>query len=255
MGIDELLQNIEHIEDEITECYTELGRQFYEKETGNAKQNFPEIAERITERKDKISEIRKQINLIKGIVICEHCGAEVKNTHTFCHECGHKMKTVHEDVPKGFVLCGNCNAVVSEDAKFCFCCGMKIGSEINHEPAVEEVKSIEEVADQTVEPVAEPAVELVDFEKVTEPEEEIPELTLAEETAATAEVMEEKNREKEAVAIPEAPVRKNIFAAFAKKEQETGRTCPQCGEPLNEDDTYCIACGAIFSVPKMETEF
>lgn len=239
MGIDELLQNIEHIEDEITECYTELGRQFYEKETGNAKQNFPEIAERITERKDKISEIRKQINLIKGIVICEHCGAEVKNTHTFCHECGHKMKTVHEDVPKGFVLCGNCNAVVSEDAKFCFCCGMKIGSEINHEP------------DENVEQV----VEHVDFERVTEPEEEIPEMAVTEETAATAEVMEEKNREKEAVAIPEAPVRKNIFAAFAKKEQETGRTCPQCGEPLNEDDTYCIACGAIFSVPKMETEF
>lgn len=197
MEIDELLKSIEGIEQEIKNQFTVLGEQYFEKEFENAKGNYGDVVSRIVEGRDKIGEIKKQINVIKGIVICDNCGAEVKNTYTFCQECGNKIKSADEDVPEGFVLCGNCNAVMEEGSKFCVCCGQKIG--------LPEKKKVQEV------PVT------------------------------------------EAPKVDSQPVENKTIQLIQPMSQKNKKECPQCKELINEDDTFCISCGAIFSMPEMET--
>ncbi len=201
MEIDELLKNIDNLNEEIKEQYAVLGEQYFEKEFDNARANYSLVVNRITECKNNISDIRRQINFIKGIVICDRCGAEVKNTYTFCQECGNKIKDAIKEVPEGFVLCGNCNTVMEAGSKFCVCCGQRI--DVSTQSSVKE-------------PLQEPVTEVI-----------------------------------EEVTLVKPDVEKKVVQSILPKRQ---KECPQCKGLINEDDTFCISCGAIFSIPEMDMD-
>ena len=216
MGMDELLKSIEKIESETKNQYYELGKKLFEEKPDSAASFFPEITGKIQANKDRISDIKKQINIIKGIVICEHCGAEVKNTYTFCQECGNKMKVAVAAAPDGFVLCVNCNTANEEGSKYCKCCGTRLNKTVEMHSAKTENKT-----DNALPTVTKPAVE----------------------TPVTVKPHIEVNN-------PTASQTK----AESDSEEAGGRKCPQCGGPLDENDTFCISCGAVFVVPEMDED-
>lgn len=220
MGMEELLKNIEEVESEIKGQYSELGRKLYEEKNESARSLFPELTGKIAGNRNKISEIKKQINVIKGIVICENCGAEVKNTYTFCQECGHKVKAAAA-APEGFVLCANCNTANESGSKFCKCCGSKLGIAVNtaSSPKKAELANIQPAAVQQA--AAQQA---------------------AVQQAAPAHTAADKNPAGGATKLEPAG------------DEVSGRRCPQCGEPLDENDTFCIGCGAIFAIPDMDDD-
>lgn len=230
MGLDDLFKNIDDVEKEIKVQYAELGKKLFEEKIDSAKDLFPDIAQKIISNKDRIVDFKKQINVIKGIVICEKCGAEVKNTYTFCQECGHKIKEAIEAAPAGFILCETCNTANESSAKFCKCCGSRLGA-----PVGSTSKTVVEPVKMEIEKVA--PVETLNFKTYTP----------ANEVASEKEDIKEKAEEKvdtpKVTAAPAKPFFTDIVG---------DRKCPQCGEPLNEDDTFCISCGAVFSVPTLD---
>jgi ribosomal protein L40E/ribosomal protein L29 len=240
MGMDELLKNIEEVESEIKGQYSELGRKLYEEKNESARSLFPELTGKIAGNRNKISEIKKQINVIKGIVICENCGAEVKNTYTFCQECGHKVKAAAA-APEGFVLCANCNTANESGSKFCKCCGSKLGAAVNAAPSPKKAEpaNIQPAAVQQT-PVK-PAVS---------------------QQAAQQQAALQQAAAQQAAVQQAAPAHtaadKNPAGGATKSEpagdEVSGRRCPQCGEPLDENDTFCIGCGAIFAIPDMDDD-
>lgn len=250
MGIEELKKHIEEVEAKINLDFTELGREIFAKDEEYAAENCPEIAKRIRRNNDEIKECNKQINLIKGIVICENCGAEVKNTHTFCQECGHKMKMVTTDVPEGFILCGNCNATVPEGSKFCYCCGAKIdnaGVAEKNSPNV-----LDEIFGELAEEMAEVAEEI--SEEIKAVEEELLEATEEIETAIPEEMMELDifaDEEVEEDDDDDIDWDEYISKDDGNHEGKSPK-CPRCHEDVLEDDSFCIACGAVFTMPVWE---
>lgn len=101
---------------QIGECYVRLHMEDFDTE-------FSEIISEYQETEKRIRAIRLKIQTIKGIRICEVCGAEVSRYGRFCHQCGNPLPELEEIIPEGFVKCMYCNAIVSSDMCYCTNCG------------------------------------------------------------------------------------------------------------------------------------
>ena len=75
-------------------------------------------------------DLKAQIQIIKGVVRCENCGAEVAKESAFCPSCGNKMPEIVQPVVEQPVAeakkCANCGATLDNGALFCSECGTKV---------------------------------------------------------------------------------------------------------------------------------
>lgn len=104
--------------------YTEIGRNFYEKQPGY------ELA--ITGAVEKLNQINGQIHdnylstlRLRGIRYCPECENIVDDETVFCGKCGTRIDPVGE-VDGQSVLCGCCGAVNDRGNCFCIKCGQKL---------------------------------------------------------------------------------------------------------------------------------
>lgn len=146
-------------EDNIKEKYKEIGKLYYELYSSNPDEKFAEFCSAITQSMGKISDLRNQINEIKGVKKCSNCGAEIASTAVFCSACGSKAvseesaatdnneagnkteestdnsevvencdenETSSQNIDSSSSLCPSCNNPIADNEVFCSSCGTKL---------------------------------------------------------------------------------------------------------------------------------
>lgn len=80
-------------EKRIDNNYREIGKLYLSLHGEEPEGEFAGMISAIREAEEKICGFRHQITEIKGIVVCEKCGAEVPLNAVFCSSCGAPMPT------------------------------------------------------------------------------------------------------------------------------------------------------------------
>lgn len=137
--ISSLNGQISNQEEIINRMYLEIGKNYYEVNKNEAEALYNGQCAAITEAFDKISAIKKEIQVIKKIQICPNCGAEIPAGVSFCSGCGSKVEqeqpepkielskeTQPELVAAATKSCPGCGKELSEDNLFCTGCGQKL---------------------------------------------------------------------------------------------------------------------------------
>ncbi len=75
-------------EKRIEDAYLQIGKTYCELHKDNYEEAFATAMESIVAANEKIVELKKQIQTVKGVVICAKCGAEVPSGSSFCSACG-----------------------------------------------------------------------------------------------------------------------------------------------------------------------
>lgn len=132
----------------VNELYYQIGKKYYQKFSDTNDPDFVNMVSSIKSSHDKIENLLEQKRLIKGVVRCVKCGAELDNGAVFCISCGTKQDEFKKPEPVETValFCEKCSAPLRKGSAFCSKCGTKI----------EAVKHIEKKADV---PVCAPVVQ------------------------------------------------------------------------------------------------
>ena len=107
----------------IMEQYTEIGKLYVANHRTDYEEPFADMMASIARSEDSIAGYRKQIQDVKGKVICEKCGDEVSKDAAFCPNCGAPVMD-----PERYVRCSNCGILVEKHIKFCTACGNPLKS-------------------------------------------------------------------------------------------------------------------------------
>lgn len=201
------ISETEHV---IREIYGDIGEKYCELHADDAESALASMIHDVKGRKELIKEYRGRINELKGIIVCDKCGAELKNTATFCTECGNKIKKNAESAPSGFITCKNCNSFLEAGAKFCSVCGYKVEETISFSKLEPKAAASVPLQHSTVEGAVTESVK----ENVSEP-------------------LPSQNTEEQPPVVTLAP----------EEVKPAGKECPYCGQKLEEFDVMCFACG------------
>jgi ribosomal protein L40E len=79
------------LEQSLINSYIELGKEYYEENNENPSEKTAETVAEIKSTLSTITEIKAQINAIRGVNICQSCGAEMPLENDFCGKCGAKL--------------------------------------------------------------------------------------------------------------------------------------------------------------------
>lgn len=79
-------------EKKIDDNYTKIGKLFVQKIGDRSEGEFLPLVNEIKASEEKISQLKAQINAIRGTAICEKCGAALTDEAVFCTGCGAKVK-------------------------------------------------------------------------------------------------------------------------------------------------------------------
>ena len=114
---------------ELDRTYNNLGRMFYDKLKGREvpEEEAKALAERVDLIGRDLQEMHRQYNLIRGLVSCSKCGADVPIGTAYCPACGSPIPQAQpapQAAPQGPV-CISCGQILSPGAQFCPRCGTK----------------------------------------------------------------------------------------------------------------------------------
>ncbi len=115
-------------EKRVNNSYYQLGKTYVSLHATDYDPSFSDFINAIKESEAKILEYRQQIQIIKGVVRCDNCGAENPNNVAFCSSCGSPMPqspvvTNTDDRIK----CLYCGSMVKK-LKFCTVCGKPLST-------------------------------------------------------------------------------------------------------------------------------
>jgi len=131
-------------ESRMSESYKEIGRLFYEAERDGV-DNTESIASyimQIDKNKACIAALKKEIAVLKKVIICENCSNEISNSFIFCPICGTKLPK--EEVPAAGEECCCCEDSCCEAENDTECCCEENSAEeccCNEEEPSEEEKA------------------------------------------------------------------------------------------------------------------
>ena len=89
------------------DSYNQLGRLYAATHPEDYEEGFGDLIAAAARAEERIKSLRKQIRDVKGVTVCEKCGAEVSKDDTFCSSCGAeipKEATVEVEIVDGDVL-------------------------------------------------------------------------------------------------------------------------------------------------------
>lgn len=80
------------------ELYASLGKLYFEEYAdGDMPKEMAELCEKITSCQHAINEAEQRAALLKGVVICSNCQAEVDKDASYCPKCGAEIIHVVEE--------------------------------------------------------------------------------------------------------------------------------------------------------------
>lgn len=91
-------------EKNIMNQYTLIGKMYVDEHKEDYEGTFADMFRRIQESEDKIQDYKKQIQDIKGVQRCKHCGAEIPTSAAFCTCCGKPVAEVEQEIPKEAIV-------------------------------------------------------------------------------------------------------------------------------------------------------
>jgi predicted RNA-binding Zn-ribbon protein involved in translation (DUF1610 family) len=136
--------NISSSEENLNSLYLEIGKKVHEIYIygGTLGKFFDEKFIDIVELERKISDLRSQLDVIKGTRSCYKCGGQVDRNSEFCPKCGVSLvdsevrtKTVNEFANDNFKTatvktvkstCTLCLFENDTNSKYCFSCGRQL---------------------------------------------------------------------------------------------------------------------------------
>lgn len=86
------------LEGDMKELYASLGKLYFEEYAdGDMPKEMAELCEKITSCQHAINEAEQRATLLKGVVICSNCQAEVDKDASYCPKCGAEIIHVVEE--------------------------------------------------------------------------------------------------------------------------------------------------------------
>lgn len=125
-------------EKRINAAYYQIGKLYVSVHGSDGEKDFSGMVATVLDGERRISEYRRQIQVIKGVQRCEKCGAEVARGVAFCSSCGAPMPKAENILSEDTVKCENCGAMVKRGMRFCTSCGKAMAL-----PAVSDTPSVE----------------------------------------------------------------------------------------------------------------
>lgn len=126
MDISRLNSLISDKKKQIAQSYSALGEAYF---AAHRDDPSPEFSEHVTAIKGLFADIEKaenDIKMIRGVVQCPTCGADILIGSAFCSACGTAAPaSARVAAPAGVRQCPQCGKQVPEENKFCTGCGYK----------------------------------------------------------------------------------------------------------------------------------
>ena len=91
-----LKKRLQYEEERIEEIFSEIGKKYFEEPIQN-KKLLDSLCEDIVTRQKRIKRMNFELNELKGIKVCEHCGTQIDEKFMFCGVCGAKLPSFVDD--------------------------------------------------------------------------------------------------------------------------------------------------------------
>ena len=77
----------------LNELYLEIGKTYYDNNLDNpCCETMKELFDKVSEKKASIEALKEHVRKIKGVLLCQNCGAEVDAENNYCGKCGAKIE-------------------------------------------------------------------------------------------------------------------------------------------------------------------
>ena len=238
-------------EEKQNNLYREVGKYYFENCAANAEGQLKVLCDQIVASMELTSQYKQQQNVLKGMVSCPNCGAQISANSGFCNVCGSKIEKQVSPAPQPGAgkICPKCQKTVEADALFCTFCGNQFEAQ-PAAPAYEEPAApvYEEPAAPAYEEPAAPAYEEVHIPEVTVPT-CVKCGAVLEEGQKFCTVCGTKVEEEPAAPVYEEPAAPAYEEPVTPPYEEvhipevTVPTCVKCGAVLEEGQKFCTVCG------------
>ena len=85
-------------EKKLNNLYLQIGKLYVDLHREDCEEAFAEKISEVNAAEEKINDLKQQIRDIKGVQVCEKCGADVAAGSSFCTVCGNEMPKVLQPI-------------------------------------------------------------------------------------------------------------------------------------------------------------